>query len=316
MGFPTISRGFGFRDDYLDASLTTLNSASVSTDTFTSDGDIVTWNVTMTNPSNGDVAILYRPITSGPDPSTWSTSIVRCNVVAWPNATNFQLRPWIAYTPSGATDTGQNSLINTTSLNNFIPTNFPLTNGKQLTNNTINQIGFEILCITGGAGTFNFTVQLDFVYIFKEVLTFPSVRQPISLRKRRNIIEIPILQREGGLQQDLGSMSWDITVGGHLISTITGVGNWTNTYTADQWWFIFNGLILESGIITPDGNPRWQWFQSDQIQAKVLVTDWMPQQPMGRVQFWDYAIQLKKFDILPETHLKDLGYAGIPGFGY
>jgi len=316
MGFPTISRGFGVRDDYLDANLTTLNSASVSTDTFTSDGDIVTWNVTMTNPSNGDVAILYRPVVSGPDPSVYPASIVRANVTTWANATNFQLRPWVAYTPSGTTDTGQNSLINTTSLNNFIPTNFALTNGKQLTNNTINQIGFEILCITGGAGTFNFTVQLDFIYIFKELLTFPSVRQPISLRKRRNIIEIPILQREGGVQQDLGSMSWDITVGGHLISTITGVGNWTNTYTADQWWFIFNGLILESGIITSDGNPRWQWFQSDQIQAKVLVTDWMPQQPMGRVQFWDYAVQLKKFDILPETHLKDLGYAGIPGFGY
>ena len=183
-------------------------------------------------------------------------------------------------------------------------------------NNTINQIGFEILCVTGGAGTFNFALQLDFIYIFKELLTLPSVRQPISLRKRRNTIEIPILQREGGIQQDLGSMSWDITVGGHLISTTAGVGSWTNTYTADQWWFILNGLILESGIIAPDGNPRWQWFQSDQIQAKVLVTDYMPQQPMGRVQFWDYALQLKKFDINPETHLKDLGYAGIPGFGY
>jgi len=111
-------------------------------------------------------------------------------------------------------------------------------------------------------------------------------------------------------------MSWDITVGGHLISTTAGVGSWTNTYTADQRWFILNGLILESGIIAPDGNPRWQWFQSDQIQAKVLVSDYMPQQPMGRVQFWDYALQLKKFDINPETHLKDLGYAGIPGFGY
>src|SRR3989454_7274147 len=165
MGFPTISRSFGVRDDYLDASLTALNSASVGTDTFTSDGDIVTWNVTMTNPSNGDVAVLYRPITGGPDPSIWSTSIVRCDVTAWPNATNFQLRPWIAYTPSGATDTGQNSLINTTSLNNFIPVNFPLTLGKQLTNNNINQIGFEILCITGGAGTFNFTIQLDFIYV-------------------------------------------------------------------------------------------------------------------------------------------------------
>ncbi len=315
MGFPTISRSFGVRDDYIDASLTTLNSGSVTTDTFTSDGDIVTWNVTMTNPSNGDVAILYRPV-SGPDPSIWSNSIVRLNVTSWSNATNFQIRPWVAYTPSGATDTGQNSLVNSTSLNNFIPTNFPLSNGKQLTNNTINQIGFEILCVTGGAGTFNFALQLDFIYLFKELLTLPSVRQPISLRKRRNTIEIPILQREGGIQQDLGSMSWDITVGGHLISTTAGVGSWTNTYTADQWWFILNGLILESGIIAPDGNPRWQWFQSDQIQAKVLVTDYMPQQPMGRVQFWDYALQLKKFDINPETYLKDLGYAGIPGFGY
>jgi hypothetical protein len=315
MGFPTISRSFGVRDDYLDATLTTLNSGSVTTDTFTSDGDIVTWNVTMTNPSNGDVAILYRPV-SGPDPSIWSNSIVRLNVTSWPNATNFQIRPWVSYTPSGATDTGQNSLVNSTSLNNFIPTNFPLTNGKQLSNNTINQIGFEILCVTGGAGTFNFALQLDFIYVFKELLTLPSVRQPISLRKRRNIIEIPILQREGGIQQDLGSMSWDITVGGHLISTTAGVGLWTNTYTADQWWFILNGLILEGGIIAPDGNPRWQWFQSDQIQAKVLVSDYMPQQPMGRVQFWDYALQLKKFDINSETHLKDLGYAGIPGFGY
>src|SRR6266566_3383760 len=121
MGFPTISRGFGVRDDYLDANLTTLNSASVSTDTFTSDGDIVTWNVTMTNPSNGDVAILYRPVVSGPDPSVYPASIVRANVTTWANATNFQLRPWVAYTPSGTTDTGQNSLINTTNLSKKTP---------------------------------------------------------------------------------------------------------------------------------------------------------------------------------------------------
>src|SRR5437764_13919460 len=139
-----------------------------------------------------------------------SESIVRRHDTSWANETNIQKRPLVAYTPSGTTDTGQNSLTNTTSLNNFIPVNFPLTNGKQLTNNTINQIGFEILCITGGAGTFSFTIQLDFIYIFKELLTFPSVRQPITLRKRRNLIEIPILQREGGILQDLGSMAADI----------------------------------------------------------------------------------------------------------
>src|SRR5207245_11414602 len=105
-----------FREPYRYASLTTINSASVSTDTFTSDGDIVTWNVTMTNPSNGDVAILYRPVVGGTDPSVYSASILRANVTSWANATSFQLRPWVAYTPSGATDTGQSSLINTTSL--------------------------------------------------------------------------------------------------------------------------------------------------------------------------------------------------------
>jgi hypothetical protein len=138
-------------------------------------------------------------------------------------------------------------------------------------------------------------------------LTLPAVRQPISLRKRRNIVEIPILQREGGIQQDLGSMSPDITVGGHLVSSTAGVGNWTNTYTADQWWYILNGLILEAGTIQSDGNPTWQFFSSDQIQTKVLTTDLMLQEPTGRVQFWDYALQLKGFDILGETITNTLG---------
>jgi len=313
MVLPIITRGFGVRDDYPDASLTTLNSGSVTTDTFTSDGDILTWNVTMTNPSNGDVAVLYRTV-SGPDPKIYQNATVRLNVTAWPSS-NFQLRQWVAYTPSGTTDTGQNSLANTSNLNQYIPTNFPLTNGRVLNNNTINETGFEILCVTGGAGTFNFTILLDFIYVYKELLTFPAVRQPIALRKRRNMVEIPILQREGGVQQDLGSMSADITIGGHLINTVAGQGQATNTYTADQWWYIFSGLALETGTVQTDGNPSWQWFQSDQIQAKVLVTDWLPQEPMGRVQFWDYALQLKKFDILPETSINDLG-PGPAGISY
>jgi hypothetical protein len=313
MPLPTISRGFGIRDDYPDANLTPLNSASVSSNTFSTNGDILTWNVTFTNPSNGDVAIIYRTVT-GPDPSVYSTSVARANVTAWGDATRFQLRPFVAYSPSGNTDTGQNSLSNTTNLNQYIATNFPLTVGKGLTNNTITSIGWEILSF-GGSGTFNFTILIDFLYIFKELLTFPSVRQPIAMRKRRNVTEIPILQREGGIQQDLGSMSADITIGGHLISSTAGVGQWTNTYTADQWWYIFTGLAFETGTVRADGNPTWQWFQSDQIQAKVLVTDWMPQQPMGRVQFWDYALQLKKFEILAETSTNDLG-PGPGGINY
>ena len=307
MVLPTISRGFGIRDDYTDANLSTTNSGSVTTDTFTSNGDIVTWNVTFTNPSNGDLAILYRPV-SGSDPSVFKTSTVRCNAIIWADSVNFQLRPWYHYTPSGTTDTGQNSLTNTTNLNQYIATNFPLTNGQGLVGNTTDQIGFEIINIAPvGAGTYSFTVLLDFTYQYKELLTLPSLRQPITLRKKRNMVEIPILSREGGVQQDLGSMSADVTVGGHLITTTAGQGQSTNTYTADQWWYILNGLTLETGTIQSDGNPTWQWFQSDQIQGKFLVTDYIPQEPMGRVQFWDYAIQLKKYDILGETSVNDLG---------
>src|SRR6266516_3786517 len=230
MALPIITRGFGIRDDYVDASLSTLNSASVTTNTFTSDGDILTWNVTMANPSNGDVAVIYRAV-SGPDPSKYSAATVRCNVTAWPSS-NFQLRQWVASTPSGTTDTGQNSLANTSNLNQYLATNFPLTNERGLTINTIN-----------------------------------------------------------------------------------GLGQWTNTYTADQWWYILTGLVHETGTVQADGNPTWQWFQSDQIQAKVLPTDWLPQEPMGRVQFWDYALQLKKFDILPETIPIDVG-PGPGGISY
>ena len=314
MVLPVITRGFGSRDDYVDTNLTQLNSGSVSSSTVTSNGDIATWNVTMTNPNSGDIAIVYRPI-SGPDPSVYSSATVRCNVTSWPSTVNFQLRQWFLYQPSGTTDVGQFSLANTTNTNQYLATNLSLVNGKQLVGNTTTEIGFEILCVNTVAGTFNFSLLLDFVYQYKELLTLPSVRQPIALRKRRNMVEIPVLQREGGQQQDLGSLSAEITLGGHLISTTAGQGQWTNTYTADQWLYILNGLALETGAVQLDGNPTWQWFQSDQIQAKVLVTDYLPQQPMGRVQFWDYALQLKKFDVIGETSVNDLG-PGPGGISY
>jgi hypothetical protein len=305
MVLPVISRGYGIRDDYPDANLSTINSASVSSDTYTSNGDLVTWNVTMTNPSNGDVAVLYRSIT-GPDPSVYSAATVRYYVAGWPSGTNFQIRYWLEYSPSSTTDTGQSSM--PTNTPGFQAVNFPLTNGMALSGNSTSQIGFEILCVTGGTGTFHFSLLLDFIYQYKELLTLPSVTQPITLRKRRNMVELPILGREGGVQQDLGSMSADITVGGHLINSTAGVGQWTNTYTADQWWYILSGLALETGTVQFDSNPTWQWFQSDQIQCKALVTDWLPQQPMGRVQFWDYALQLKKFDLLGENALASAWY--------
>jgi hypothetical protein len=100
-----------------------------------------------------------------------------------------------------------------------------------------------------------------------------------------------------------------------LISTTSGVGSWTNTYTADQWWYIFDGLALETGVIQADGNSTLQWFDSGgQFRSKVLPFDWLPQKPMGRIQYWDYVWQMKKFSVLGETIL-DLG-PGPGGISY
>ena len=182
--------------------------------------------------------------------------------------------------------------------NSLVPTaeTFTLTPGKTLSNMSL------ILVANQSLTSFPISLTTDFVMFFEEQLTLPSVRQPILLRKRRNVVELPILGREGGILQDLGSLAAEITVAGSLITTTS-----PNAWSADQWWYIFNGLTLETGTLQSDGNPSWQWFQSDQIGAKVLVTDWIPQQPMGRVQFWDYSLVMKKFDVNGETLTNDIG---------
>ncbi len=38
-----------------------------------------------------------------------------------------------------------------------------------------------------------------------------------------------------------------------------------------------------------------------------MIVDWIPQQPMGRAQFWDYGLVLKKFDVNSETLMNDIG---------
>src|SRR5207302_2890043 len=90
-------------------------------------------------------------------------------------------------------------------------------------------------------------------------------------------------------------------IAGGLVNTTSGQSGWTNTYTADQWWQILYGLTLEPGTLQADGNPTWQWFQSDQIQGKFLPNALLSQQVPGRVNYHNYALQLKQMDIGPET---------------
>jgi hypothetical protein len=295
MVLPTIDRGLIFRDDALVApNWFAINSANVTVGTITSDGDTLTVPVTFSSAVNGNFGgVSKAAFPGGILTNTYPRVRVRHNDSGGlPANVNFVLE--VDYTDSSV------STFNLTKGSGVTAEPFTL-----LTSKTVSNVSLYLQATSSVTGSF--TLFFDFVSIFKEVLTLPAVRQPISLRKRRNIVEIPILQREGGIQQDLGSMSADITVGGHLVSSTAGVGNWTNTYTADQWWYILNGLMLETATIQSDGNPTWQFFNSDQIQAKVLTTDLMLQEPTGRVQFWDYALQLKGFDILGETITNTLG---------
>lgn len=145
-------------------------------------------------------------------------------------------------------------------------------------------------------------ILIDFIYPFKELLTLPSVLQPITFGKQRNIVELPVLGREGGVVQDLGSMTPDVAISGSLISTTS-----PNNYTADQWWQILVGLTLECGTVQADGNPTWQWLTTDQIQAKVLVKNFQPSAPMGRYQYWEYSLWLKQFDVIGESTVNLIG---------
>jgi hypothetical protein len=177
------------------------------------------------------------------------------------------------------------------------PFTFNLTTGK-----TISSVKFLNQSVSG-------SLLVDFVFPFKETLTLPTVIQPIGFRKQRNIVEIPIIQREGGQVQDLGSLTPEGSIAGGLVNTTSGQSGWTQTYTADQWWQILYGLTLETGTLQADGNPTWQWFQSDQIQGKYLPKAFLPQQVPGRVNYHNYALQLKQMDVGPETTANSL--AGV-----
>ena len=276
----TITRGIGTRDDYLDVNLSTTDSGSVTTDTVTTDGDLMTWNVIFTNPTNGDTATRWRAISGGPNSSTYTKVLVRVQVTSWAS-TSFQLRYWIHYANS-QTDTGNGFLTGTTTSQNVYT--FTLT----VSNQPVDQIGLLILdAATVGAGTYNFTVIADFIYVFKETLTLPAASQPLSLSLSRRIAALQVPNREGDILQDLGSASPNLEVNGTLITTSS-----PNNYTGDQWWDVMVGAWLEH---------NWQWFSSDRVAYKYQITDLIPTQNPGIVGFYVFKLRLRKVDIVTAT---------------
>jgi hypothetical protein len=141
--------------------------------------------------------------------------------------------------------------------------------------------------LTTQTGTFNFTVLLDFIYLFKETLTLPAASQPLQLPLLRRVADLQIPSREGSVLQDLGSPSPQIEVGGTLTTTTT-----PNNYTGDQWWDVLVGTWLEA---------NWQWFASDRVAYKYQITELSNTQNPGRVGYYDFRLRLKKVDIVTAT---------------
>jgi hypothetical protein len=172
------------------------------------------------------------------------------------------------------------STFNLTSSTSFIAETFTLTTGK-----TLSQIQVEIVATGSLSGTF--TMNVDFLFAFKETLTLPAASQPLQLPLLRRIADLQIPSREGSVLQDLGSPSPQVEVGGTLITTSS-----PNNYTGDQWWDVLVGVWLEA---------NWQWFASDRVAYKYQITELSNTQNPGHVGYYDFRLRLKKVDILTAT---------------
>src|SRR2546428_1668263 len=97
MVFPIISRGIIARDDGLDSSLSQFNGGSVTSAVITTDGDILDYATTFTNPSAGDFAAAYRPISATPT-NTYPSWFIRYRFVTQP--ANYTVQAYFHFTNS------------------------------------------------------------------------------------------------------------------------------------------------------------------------------------------------------------------------
>ena len=300
MGLPSITRGIGGREDYLDGqTVITSNSGNFGSNTYTTDGDIMTFTSVLTNSTAADNFVPYRSVSL--NSTTYPYIMARVKVATLDSGAGLQVQLYAHFTDSS---TSRTVIATAPTTAMTVYTSPALPTGK-----TIDRIGVVVQSTVSQNGTFNVNYQVDFVMSFKELLTLPTAIRPLQEQKTRNIVIIPILGGEGQTQ-DLGLMPSAYIIAGGLVNTTSGQNGWTNTYTADQWWQLLKGIQIECGTIQADGNPTWQWFSSDDINGKVLIRGIGPQQVPGRLAYHDYALALTSFNILPETT------ANLPGITY
>jgi len=259
---PTLTRGVGWRDDMISASLWTLDSGV----SLTSDGDIGT--LSGTTSTNGASQTVPGSLNS----STYPRLLCRA---ASGDTTTRTLDILVNYT------VGSDTFTMTGVGTPFQVFNFTLTSGK-----TISSVKFQNQSVSGN-------LLVDFIFPFKELLVLPAVFEPLRPIKNRRVAVLPILGREGGILQDLGSVETDLSITGGLLQT--------TQYSANDWWHVFDGLVLEAGTFQADGNETWQWFASDLVTGKFFPVSWVPGQVMGRIAYHDYTLSLKRFDVIGET---------------
>jgi hypothetical protein len=293
MGLPTITRAVGWRDDFLATTAWTIqDSSGRSVTTLTTDGDLGLLQTVFTSAVANDQGQIYH---SGLSLSTTTYPKI---IIRHSDAGNLGTNP-VGQVKTSYSDTTSDTfqLLSTATLT---AETFTMTAGKTLT-----QVNVQFNVTANFSGTVKITI--DFVYPFKETLTLPTASKAVRQRTKRRIIAIPIWGKEGDVLQDGGSDSPEYDIAGQLVSTTSGQSGWTNTYTADQWWGLLNGLQLETGTAQADGNMTWQWFTFDEGSAKVVIVALVPDENPGRVQNFDYSLQLKQFDILGRTFANPVG---------
>lgn len=105
------------------------------------------------------------------------------------------------------------------------------------------------------AGTFQ--VYYDFVLIFKDLFTFPTV-QPggVWFKPRQKIVQTEIPGRDGDVLERLGMKSPEIVVQGKVLS-----GESWGSPDLEYLYYIVRDTDL------------WQWFTSDPVDCKVMLKD-------------------------------------------
>jgi hypothetical protein len=279
MGLPTITRAKIFTEDWLN--LTTAQPGSWVIDsgvTATTDGDVLSLSGTIS--PNG----IYNGNIGAFSTTTYPSLLVRAKA-------NVARTLDFKFTFTDTT-TQTITLSLTTSWQIFTNT---LTSGKTTS---------DIRVSNQSSSGIN---SIDFIQIHKETLTLPTASKTVRQRTKRRVIAIPIWGKEGDVLQDGGSDSPEYDIAGQLVSTTSGQSGWTNTYTADQWWQLLNGLQLETGTAQADGNMTWQWFTFDEGVAKVVVVAFVADENPGRVQNWDFNMSLKQFDVIGRTFANPVG---------